>query len=286
MVKYTLDNSIKEKEKMNWISCSNLKREARGSLSGRWGLAIGTFLIGGIVTSVPNIISSFINNSLSLIESNTAIVLTCVITLIVSIISALLDVIIGYGACDFSLNIAENKNADVADVFSGFKKTIKLLLVWLIRGIGFNILLLPLYALIIVSVVYFIVHVFSYFGGGLDSSVIAGAFAFIGILAVLSIISIIAIIVLDAFMSQTYYIFKENDSESMTTCIKNSFKMMKGHIWNYIILNLSFIGWGILCIFTLGIGLLWLTPYRQITRAKFYLKVKEAYYANNMRINE
>lgn len=271
---------------MSWISCSNLKREARSSLSGRWGLAIGTLLIGGIVTSVPNIISSFINNTLKLVESNTAILLTCVITLIVSIISSLLDVIIGYGACDFSLNIAENKNADVSDVFSGFKKTVKLLLVWLIRGIGFNILLLPLYALIIVSLLYFIAHSISYFGGGFDSSVITGAFAFIGVLVVLSIIVIIAITVLDAFMSQTYYILKENDSESITTCIKNSFKMMKGHIWNYIILNLSFIGWGILCIFTLGIGLLWLTPYTQITRAKFYLKVKESYYFNNMSINE
>ena len=141
-------------------------------------------------------------------------------------------------------------------------------------------------ALIVVSLLYFIAHSISYFGGGFDSSVITGAFAFIGVLVVLSIIVIIAITVLDAFMSQTYYILKENDTESITTCIKNSFKMMKGHIWNYIILNLSFIGWGILCIFTLGIGLLWLTPYTQITRAKFYLKVKESYYFNDMSINE
>ena len=34
---------------MNWINCSDLRREARNSLRGRWGLAVGTFLIGGII---------------------------------------------------------------------------------------------------------------------------------------------------------------------------------------------------------------------------------------------
>lgn len=274
---------------MNWINCSDLRREARNSLRGRWGLAVGTFLIGGIITCIPNITSSFMNNTAGLMDSDVAILIICVTAIIFSIIRALIDVIIGYGACDFSLNIANNKNADVKDIFAGFKYILKLLLVWLIKGIGFGILLLPFYALIIKLTIYFTVHSLSYFGdsyGDFNSSIITGDFDFIGVLAVLSIIAIIAITVLDVFMSQIYYILKENDSESIITCIKNSFKMMKGHIWNYIILNLSFIGWGVLCIFTLGIGLLWLTPYTQITKAKFYLKIKEAYYFNNMRINE
>ena len=274
---------------MNWISCSDLRREARNSLRGRWGLAVGTFLIGGIITCIPNIISSFMNNTVGTINSNTVILITCITAIIFSIIRALLEVVIEYGRCHFSLNIAEDKNADVVDIFSGFKNILKLLLVWIITGIGFNILLLPVYALIIISALYFAYGSISYFNGGYGSiapDILSGAFGFIGILIILSIITTIACIILDAFMSQTYYILKENHSESIINCIKNSFKMMKGHIWNYIILNLSFIGWGVLCIFTLGIGLLWLTPYTQITKAKFYLKIKEAYYFNNMRINE
>lgn len=45
---------------------------------------------------------------------------------------------------------------------------------------------------------------------------------------------------------------------------------MDGYKWRYFLLNLSFIGWGILCIFTLGIGLLWLIPYINTSLAEFY----------------
>jgi len=274
---------------MNWIICSDVKREARDSLRGRWGLAIGTFLIGGIIASIPNIISSFINNSERIMDGNVMLLIVCMSAIVFPIIRALLDVIIGYGYCDFSLNIAKNKNAEISDIFEGFKHFLKLLLVWLIKGIGFNLLLLPVYALCILLGIYSVASSLSYFRvyNNTDLSVLTGgAFAFIGVIFVISIITTVICIILDTLISQTYFILKENDSESITTCIKNSFKMMKGHIWNYIILNLSFIGWGILCLFTLGIGLLWLTPYTQITRAKFYLKVKEEYYSNKITINE
>ena len=45
---------------------------------------------------------------------------------------------------------------------------------------------------------------------------------------------------------------------------------MDGYKAQLFILNLSFIGWHILSIFTLGIGYLWLTPYISATKAAFY----------------
>ena len=56
--------------------------------------------------------------------------------------------------------------------------------------------------------------------------------------------------------------------------------MMKGHKFDLFWLYLSFIGWGILCIFTLGIGLLWLVPYMQTAQSSFYEDVKADYEAN------
>jgi uncharacterized membrane protein len=40
-------------------------------------------------------------------------------------------------------------------------------------------------------------------------------------------------------------------------------------------LYLSFIGWGILCILTLGIGFLWLYPYVSLSLANFYEDIKQ-----------
>ena len=48
---------------------------------------------------------------------------------------------------------------------------------------------------------------------------------------------------------------------------------MKGHIWQYLMLELSFVPLLFLSLFTLYIGLLWLMPYMQFTETAFYMYV-------------
>ncbi|MGN0187254.1 MAG: DUF975 family protein [Paludibacteraceae bacterium] len=45
---------------------------------------------------------------------------------------------------------------------------------------------------------------------------------------------------------------------------------MSGHKMKLFLLDLSFIGWGILCVLTFGIGFLWLAPYISVSHAHFY----------------
>lgn len=52
--------------------------------------------------------------------------------------------------------------------------------------------------------------------------------------------------------------------------LRTSHSLMKGHRWHLFILDLTFIGWYLLCIPTLGLGLLWVVPYHQAARAAFY----------------
>lgn len=75
----------------------------------------------------------------------------------------------------------------------------------------------------------------------------------------------------------TLFIIADEPDISANEAIKKSEAMMKGYKWNYFLLELSFIGWALLAIFTCGIGYLWLTPYMQTTTLHFYLKVKEEY---------
>jgi len=58
-------------------------------------------------------------------------------------------------------------------------------------------------------------------------------------------------------------------------CINYSKEMMRGHKYRLLLLNLSFIGWHILSILTLGIGYIWLRPYIFATRAGFYNDLKQ-----------
>ena len=57
-------------------------------------------------------------------------------------------------------------------------------------------------------------------------------------------------------------------------CLDESQRMMDGHKWELFVLNLSFIGWILLCILTMGFGSLWLVPYQQMTHTLFYQKLK------------
>ena len=74
--------------------------------------------------------------------------------------------------------------------------------------------------------------------------------------------------------AMTPYLLKDNEELSGNEAIEESMRMMDGHKWDLFCLDLSFIGWMILCIFTLGIGMLWLLPYMNTARAAFYEELK------------
>lgn len=74
--------------------------------------------------------------------------------------------------------------------------------------------------------------------------------------------------------AMTPYILVEHPELSINQAIDLSRKLMKGRKFDYFYLQLSFIGWYILSILTLGIGFLWLTPYIECAEASFYADVK------------
>ncbi|WP_226536353.1 DUF975 family protein [Fictibacillus halophilus] len=70
--------------------------------------------------------------------------------------------------------------------------------------------------------------------------------------------------------SQTYFVLKDNPDIGINAAITKSRKLMHGHKWKYFLLQLSFIGWIILSLITLGIGFIWLSPYISASNAAFY----------------
>lgn len=77
--------------------------------------------------------------------------------------------------------------------------------------------------------------------------------------------------------AMTPYILVEEPELTANQAIDKSRAMMKGHKFDLFWLYLSFIGWGILCILTVGIGFLWLVPYIEASSSAFYAEVKAAY---------
>lgn len=74
--------------------------------------------------------------------------------------------------------------------------------------------------------------------------------------------------------SMAYYILLENPDLSPIDVIRRSKEMMKGHRMDLFILHLTFFGWYLLNMLTVGIGSLWLLPYVTASTTAFYLDLK------------
>ena len=70
--------------------------------------------------------------------------------------------------------------------------------------------------------------------------------------------------------SQTIYIMLDNPQISPLEAIGASKQLMRGHKFEYFTLQLSFLGWAYLSIFTFGLLGIWLNPYMHVTMANYY----------------
>lgn len=74
--------------------------------------------------------------------------------------------------------------------------------------------------------------------------------------------------------AMTDYILKEEPEMKNNAAIEKSMAMMENNKMKLFLLDLSFIGWALLCIVTFGIGFLFLQPYMQVSHAAFYEDLK------------
>ena len=106
-------------------------------------------------------------------------------------------------------------------------------------------------------------------GNNIVASVLVQIFTFLW-----ALLFIIPGIVKSYSYSMTYFILADNPEMSATDAINASRKMMDGNKWRLFCLDLSFIGWYLLSILTLGILALWISPYNMMARAEFYESLK------------
>lgn len=118
------------------------------------------------------------------------------------------------------------------------------------------------------------------FEGFRDYTRVAGTMILTGIYTFLWTLLLIVPGIIKSFSyAMTAFVLRDNPELKFNGAIEKSMKMMDGHKFDLFYLYLTFIGWGLLCILTLGIGLLWFVPYMQSALAHFYEDVKAEYEA-------
>lgn len=85
-----------------------------------------------------------------------------------------------------------------------------------------------------------------------------------------SLLLIIPGIIKSYAYSQAFYIMQDNPELDAQEALNLSKKVMKGKKWKLFCLDLSFIGWYLLGMLCLGVGVLWVDPYQKVASALFY----------------
>lgn len=80
--------------------------------------------------------------------------------------------------------------------------------------------------------------------------------------------------------SQAVFIYRDaldaGETIRYRDAVTASRRLMDGHKWEYVVLKLSFIGWFLLMIATLGLAAFWVLPYYYQTMAGYYVTLKES----------
>lgn len=250
------------------MSISRIRECAREALRGKWGKAalmilayLGVFFVIGFITGL------FGEDS--------------IISDLLGIASTVIQIPIVLGLMFSFIKLKRNEDISAFEFlnlgFSNFGRA------WKITLRTFLKLLLPFIGVIIsiglIASSVAMTSVAAITGGSIESSALL---SLLGIIIYLA--SIIWLVVRSLLYSLTWYIAYDNPNMTALEVVNESARMMRGNRGKLFLLELSFIGWAILTVFTFGIGYLWLLPYMQVAFVCFYenLAEKNNYNDNNV----
>ena len=230
---------------------AELKSLSKSQLKGHWKVPVLLTLLYGVVAFGLSLTQN-------LYTSEIASLLFLVITLVIEIWATV-------GFPNFYLKfIKNNEEATLKDFFVSKHLLVKslgfVLLMSLIGGVVGLII-----GLTIASSMFYTVFAGVTFSG-----------AFWGLIIVILLLGIV-LTVFSLAIAMTAFILVDKEHIKVFEAMGLSIKMMRGYKWKFFVLYLSFIGWALLCILTLGIGYLWLAPYISLTFANFYKELDKTY---------
>ena len=226
-------------------SSKELKALAREALLGQYGSLIGAmFLLGMFSVILESVPVTITRNR----EDTTSLIIQFVITLIISVLVYLLQI----GMTVIVLHMTRRQTYGLSDLFYTFRAHPDRFIIVSVIQIGISMILqIPAY-----------IFLFLYPGDTIKRVLLYLLLLLAG--------SIVSFIVLLGFTLANLLLI-DNENLGAIDAIRQSWAMMHGNKGRFFYLQISFFGLALLCILTLGIGMLWLYPYMMTTEAFFYL---------------
>jgi len=240
---------------------SNYRQIAKDRLNGQWGINVGLVLIIGILTGAIGGVSSVSNNES--LQLGISLLLSTFVLFAFS-----------YAIYYISLYVVRGGRAELGQIFVVFQKGyyVPLLLINILAQIVQYVLAAIFFIPMLLragSSVYFSLIV----SGGVTSASNAATLFDIGMLTLYLILTVIFLIVttiISILFKFAVWVKFDYPELSVGDCIKRAWFLLKDRWGKYILLQLSFIGWYILGIVALFVGLLFVAVYVNTASAAFY----------------
>ena len=250
------------------MTIREIKKKALLSLEGRWGTAIGVSLIVNLVSSAGSLFSIF---SPSEELSDPAFwVFLIMYLMLASLISAATLLLVGalnLGYSQFMLNLVDGKEVRFSDLFSHFKRFGRSLLYTLWQSLFLFLWMLPMFGVLLLGMAMLIGLQISGQYMAADWMVFVQAFVITFVSVLVGMIPLIIATYRYALMP---FLMVEYPKMGAPEAMRMSIGLMNGNKRRIFALSLSFFGWSLLSLLSLGIVNIWLMPYMNASYAVFY----------------
>jgi len=208
-----------------------LTAQARANLSGSWGSAMGVCIVAFVMLVLISGVAGAAN---------------AIVPLSGNLVQILILPPLLLGFVMYFLGLGRQEAVGVGTIFEGYNTYGTVVLAYFVRslivGICALLVLLP-------GIVVFFMG-----AGKQDHGLIQVGVALMVPAAIVSIW-------VQYMFAMVMYVIADNASVGAMGALSASRQMMAGKKWKFFCLNLRFVIWSILCIFTFFIGFLWLAPY-------------------------
>lgn len=246
------------------INRKELKALSKEQLRGQWTIVVLITLFYGVIEFVFARLTNYYESSF-----------------LFSICSFFITLLIGLWGNNLYLKLTRGKIVKFADMFISGTTYLKGLGIYLLQVL----MMIPAAIISILVGAFLTVGVVAGIGvtqdfiipSNLESFVTAFDFGYF--LKFFLIFLLIVLVISIPMMLLTYYLYPslilicEDETRGVGECIGMSFRLMHGNLWKYIVLQLSYLGWALLGVLTLGIGYLWLVPYITTVNMNFFNKL-------------
>lgn len=225
-----------------------IKQQAKIALQGH----LGTVILGLLAVYGLNMLGTILSTTLFSGTSVLDLALSEVFLLVVSLIVGIISAGLGY----MLLNISRGKEFSLGDLGYFFRNQPDRVII-----AGFVLALIQ----VITAIPYYYVSYTTDPGLTVESQLQWLSVIF-GLLAVGTVLNFLISIP----FAMTYFLMADDPELGGINGLKESMHLMKGNVWRYIKLNLSFIPLMLLSVFTFYIALFWILPYMEMSLVTFY----------------